>query len=897
MDDTDRPQDVPEASGAGVEEDQPGESVEDPGDGGKRRDEMAGDMEEELLVLDPEHPLMKGFQSALKTHLDKQLERLENELRELRSMEQAEGDGRVALGTALFKVQEELGRVDLTLTGQNQANSSASSLRQEAQARLEAARREYRSSVAGNSELRAQVSQTQREVDDTALRLLYLRGATGDMSSDLATTQTCARKAQLEKNRAAQEKNVQDLYADRLSQKLERLQEETALYDAQASAQAMETQVAQEGLSEAQLELDALLVEQKQLLQQWNSSLLGVGRRDEAYNTMQEALRAARDQARALDTELEGSRRSVTQQEEQNEQLTLALNAARLDCGTSRKLIARSKAQEEALLAQHAVYARALQESEDRLEQVTRDCATRRGEAVALRAQMDREVTVRRGLEQRIMGKMQEQLSHGQAAKYSRQQVEKIATQKKERELQVALLEDDLAQVTLAGTEVKLRVESLSRVWAELQKETAHQQELLDHSETEISKQDIIIERKEHAICSYKKKIHEMCTKHEDVGGLEIRVNKLCKEVEELEEEIQAQQHSWLRQQEELVRLNRDRQAQSAALLALQERLTVLQQKKVHTEGEIQQERREQAEVERHMNGLMLDIAKLNGLLGKNSQQSDALEHSNSLTESEFISRLKDAERESIDLQMNLERIQEERDMLLNSLLEAEQQVLLWEKKTHLVKETQLAVREEMGQGDIRFLKSEIHRMEVRYEQLMKQQARLLRELDAAVARREAIEMHSETQAQFSRSRPVQSESRSVLQGLRRKIQDCQKKSKECDGVIAELQDTQRALLSALSQKQKQLGGLRSNSDSLDTDLRSLQDTKEKAVRDGRYRSVCVGGAGPGSSSQRLSAQLQGVASAVQRVCQDHPEHQGALHRLGLAFAARRELLEPPAHS
>lgn len=70
-----------------------------------------------------------------------------------------------------------------------------------------------------------------------------------------------------------------------------------------------------------------------------------------------------------------------------------------------------------------------------------------------------------------------------------------------------------------------------------------------------------------------------------------------------------------------------------------------------------------------------------------------------------------------------------------------------------------------------------------------------------------------------------------------------------------------------------------------------------QAVRDGRYRSVCVGGAGPGSSSQRLSAQLQGVEAALQRVCQDYPEHQGALHRLRLAFASRRELLEPAQRS
>ncbi|KAJ8332101.1 hypothetical protein SKAU_G00429110 [Synaphobranchus kaupii] len=218
------------------------------------------------------------------------------------------------------------------------------------------------------------------------------------------------------------------------------------------------------------------------------------------------------------------------------------------------------------------------------------------------------------------------------------------------------------------------------------------QQDLLAHSEAEISKQDIVIERKQFAIGNYNKKIEEMCTKHEDMGGLEIRVHKLRKELEEEESLIQSQQQTWLRQQEELVRMNQDRQAQSAALLTLQGKLTILQQKKVHTEGEIQQECREQAE---------------------NSQQSEALEDGNSLMESDFISRLKNAERNAIDLQMNLERIQEEKDMLLNSLLEAERQVLLWEKKTQLVKETQLAVREEIGQGDIRFLKSEIHRMQV----------------------------------------------------------------------------------------------------------------------------------------------------------------------------------------
>lgn len=40
-------------------------------------------------------------------------------------------------------------------------------------------------------------------------------------------------------------------------------------------------------------------------------------------------------------------------------------------------------------------------------------------------------------------------------------------------------------------------------------------------------------------------------------------------------------------------------------------------------------------------------------------------------------------------------------------------QILLWEKKTQLAKETRSAVDSELGQGDVKMMKAEIHRMEV----------------------------------------------------------------------------------------------------------------------------------------------------------------------------------------
>lgn len=72
----------------------------------------------------------------------------------------------------------------------------------------------------------------------------------------------------------------------------------------------------------------------------------------------------ASQQVRSLDTEIEGFKKSITQEEELNERLTELLNRAQLDSTTSKKLISQSQAQQEALKAHYSTYLRTLQETE-----------------------------------------------------------------------------------------------------------------------------------------------------------------------------------------------------------------------------------------------------------------------------------------------------------------------------------------------------------------------------------------------------------------------------------------------------------------------------------------------------------------------------------------------------
>ncbi|XP_051567998.1 coiled-coil domain-containing protein 40 [Myxocyprinus asiaticus] len=859
--------------------------------------------EEELVVLDPEHPLMKRFQSALKKHLSNHLQRLNLELCEKMVMEKTESQKRQQLAEEVYMVQEMLARLQASLEATHEANAQAAAQRRRAQDQLDGVKNQYQATASQANKQRTQVSELQSQVDSFALNLLYMQEVNIDLRSDIKAIINASHKAQRERTQAEEHKHQQDLYVERLTKHVEKLSEQISLYEVQIIAQTEETKAAKDGLSEAQLELDSLFVERKQLLQQWNSSLLMMRKRDEAYTTMQEELRLANDHMRSLDTEIEGYKKSITLEEEQNERLTLRLNRAQTDCTTSRKLITQSQNHQEILQAQYSTYTRMLQETEKTLSTLRGEHEARQSELKTLRKKLERGSAVRLDLEDQIMNKLREQLTHNNAAKYSRRLTDKNAAQRREKEAQLTKMENEINGIILEGQEVETCLDSLAVLHAELEQELSQQNLLVSAHETEIAKQVIDIEQKQATINIYNKRIKEIVsiTGHEDLGPLEIRAATLSKELEEVGAEIKEQQQLWLWQQGELVRFTQEKQAHNSSVQTLRTELTILQQSKIRRESEMEQDQREQADLDKQTKTLMADMVKLNSLLNKNSDLNQALQQSNSLMETEFRQKLKEAERELVETQLKLERVNEEKERLINSLVEAERQIMLWEKRTQLMRETRSAIDSDIGQGDIRTMRAEIHRMEVHYAQLMRRQERLLRDMESVVARRETIVVWSEALARSDHKQPTNNDIHNTLQSLRRKTLQTKKQAEECDGIIAQLEERQRTLSSSLRDKQMHLSDLQSSRDVLTQDLSALQETKERnlsclvtlqgrakhlqAVKEGRYSPVASGDTALQVAKQKQEERLKMVSSILHHLTQEHPEHHSALHRINLTMA------------
>ncbi|XP_064620964.1 coiled-coil domain-containing protein 40-like isoform X2 [Lineus longissimus] len=884
-----------------------GDSGDDGGDYGDEgeEEEESDDGESELVVLDPDHPLMRRFQGALKKHLYKQQEKVTLELRELVEALTKKRKEREDTGVDLYGVQQELARYQMTLEGKHDEYTSVNQQKNQEEQQLAEVRSMYKQTQGHFNSEKKKTAELQQEVENLNLRIFYMHNAKEDVRSDIAVMRRAAEKAETEVAKSEIQKQKQDLFVDRLVERVDKLKEEIAMYDAQITAQSEETKVAKETLMEAQTEIEAINLEKKQLFQQWSSSLIGMRRRDEAHAAMNEALNQQQQMILSLETEIDGFKRQIGKEQEQNEKLTLILNKTEVDIAMVKKLLAQVQAKHEALKAEYATYTRMLHETEQALNRAMTDKQLRENEVNALRKQIEREYLEKVKLEDEIMEKIRSQLTMEKAAIYTDKLTGKMRGRTKELEAQVAQVENEISRYALDVSNTKSRIERLVKIFDGLDDEIRVKNESITKSENEIVRRNAIIERKQGIIDQFNKKLEQMITSAGgvEVGPLEIQINSLQKSIDARLSDIGELQQMWLREQSELVKLSKEKDVQSTDVERLKKQLTIISQKKIRIECEIDSQRNEMACIERNIRNMQNDMLKLNMLLHKEAGVNHDLQQENILTETDFIQSLKEAEKGSIEMQARLEELSEEKERLLNSLIEAERQIMLWEKKTQLAQETRAAVDSEVGQGEVRAMKAEIHRMQVRYAQLMRQQEKMIQEMEKAVSRRDTIVTRGDAQTKMNKKVITKGTFQRQLAETKKKIKNTIQDANSSDADIKDLREHQQTLSMELEERQVNCNQLQSSADTLDGDVERLMEQKQKnmseiiskqqkakyyqQVKDGKYIRLCKTDAGLDTETTKQTDRMYTLSTIVDKLNQEYPHIQTSLRKVSVALASR----------
>ncbi|XP_028661781.1 coiled-coil domain-containing protein 40-like [Erpetoichthys calabaricus] len=877
-----------------------------------QNDEPEGeDLEMDLVVLDPNHPLMKRFQFSLKKHLSKQLDKLNLEHTEKVSKMKTWQRELEELGVILYTVQQDLVNTQMGLEKLHNEKADTTITRKKVEDELDKVKILHKKLQLISNEEHHNVLQLQAEIDNLTQHLLYMEGMTKDVNSEIKTMKYVTQKSETSKAEVEQQKHKQDLLVNKLTKHMDSLRQQIAMYKAQATAQSEEKAAARTAVSEASLEMETICIEKKQIINQWNSCLLGMKHRDEAYTAVHEALGQSKEQVQSLNTEAECCKKSIIKEEEESELMTIILKRVEFKSNITKKKISLCLANQEALNTEYNEYTFSLHEKEQELCTVMADHVVKRSELEDLRRITDKEIIIKVKLEDQIMEKIQEQITLDQAAKLSSQVIEKLVFHKRQLEIDITKVENEVAQITLDCNSLKLKLNSLEKVLDQLDKDILTKDEIISQSEAEIANHITLIDRKEKTISAYNQKVDQIAARQQELRSLRMKHITLTKFIELHKSETETMQQAWLQHQYKLVMMTKEREELTASVEEKRKKLLVLEQKKIRLENEIHQELNEQKDIERYIKNLSNDMEKLSTLLFKNGTIKESLKESNRLMEDEFVQRLREAERESIKIKFKLEWLQEEKNRLLNNLVEAEKQIMLWEKKTYLAKETRAAVDSTVGQGEVHSMKCEIHRMKVLFGQLMRQQEKLTRDMEAVVARRETVVVREEAQGKRDKKIMNRSSIQNKMHILKKRMQDIQKQVAHCDSAIQELLEAHQSLTEILNEKKTHISQLQDTYEILMQNANRLQEIKEKsfcqsltyqtrqkhlqAIKDGKYVPLVKTKQSLDLEIKKQEDSINSVCSIISRICQEYPEYHGALRKVTLVLAARQQTVKQSA--
>ena len=725
------------------------EDTEDYGQGPMDDPEAESDEEDEYYENPVElikefgtHPLMERAQKALTAQLKATQDKLKIALLEKEEDLKRHGQDREGLGVQLYSLQQQLARIQITFEGAHNDYNRIVDTRLQEEEMLRNINKNNSEQEELVNEHKKQYKKYGTELDSLNETIQQIEKYNQEVQGEIALTRRATYKAEQSMTTLEKHKGDQDTYVDNLNKEVKDLQEKIGLYSGQYQSQKEETDEAKGVIDDTKVELDSIAREKRGLMIQWKSALNGLSRRDEALAKASLALATAERAVSDYDVEIESTRREIQQTQAKHESLVSLRDRLENELQWVEENLAKIKLERDQLEERYTLLQKSLTQTDGEAKKLDGLAKQLGAEAETLLQSLQVVTQERQKVEAQVA---QANSMHGQTNKAVvnfQREIKKMMDKVHGEENVANGIENEIARTKVDRLNASAFNDQLREQHGAVMKELAGKEGMISKYQIEIRQRTDEIEKKMYRVDRLNKKFDKMIESaggEENLGPLENTIRNLNKETETTLEECKELERDWLRRQTELVTSTTEGDSLSEVNNELQARITILTQQQLRLTTNLSSLAQEVKEAQQNNINLTKDVAKLNILISSNHDQEGQLQHENWAVERACIEELKEMERDCVQLESSVVEIRTSKSTLLDEIMEAERQALLWEKKIQLDKDTRAALDPSIGQGEAQAMEREIHRMELRFGALQREQERLAVEMEAAIHKRSAI--------------------------------------------------------------------------------------------------------------------------------------------------------------
>lgn len=752
--------------------------------------------DENLAHLPADHPLMAPLQNALQKTLEKEHEKVHLRLIErqadVKKLEREKEDTAVEL----YEVQQNLAEMHLTLDQTHQNYNLIQKLRIDAEQKLAILNQHSKEKKEQTDHLERNLLKTSEELTKLSRTLKEIETYNQQMKSEIAVTRRTTYRA--EENIGLQEKNKkeQDFLIDNLTEQKKKINEQIIILEAQLLAQKDESKAARDILKEAQIEMENITVSKRNLLDRWQKSLLEMQRRDKALQVAREALKVQFEINVRMTSELAGISNDIKDEARTSENLSANLSKLRLEEKRLDDEKFRLEHEQHKLNAQIKILQQSLESTEISTQGVVKEIKKYEDQLVLIEDNIMKMHMQAQSVIEQVINRINEHKTLEKKSASSLKQAQMVEKEIEDKEIEKENAENEMARVNIDTLNTRNQIETLQKKKREVSEDRKKKEETVATYELEIRQGHDINEKKQSEVGKLNKLHDEIVNNASEMSRAPMDAHRthLLNQIKEKGDQNQTLERDWIKKQTNLVKHTTHFNKIKEEIGTMSTKKTILQQKKMRLNTIYKGHEKEIQEVKIALKNLQTEMNKLNDGISKNQENEIKLKNENFHVQSDFLEKLKELENTNVKLEFEIDRIKEEKAELLESIVEAERQMLLWERKIQLEKEIQNALDPDVGQTEIKSLQKDIHRMELRLDELRKRQEQTIQEMERAVYKRETIQLKYTRSEDITVTEPKKVRPHTTNQvtrqidTLRTTLAQTTKNSKEYDKRLKELQ-------------------------------------------------------------------------------------------------------------
>ncbi|XP_050745866.1 coiled-coil domain-containing protein 40 isoform X2 [Drosophila biarmipes] len=550
-----------------------------------------------------------------------------------------------------------------------------------------------------------------------------------------------SRDAQLQ-NQVTQQKLKSDILFYRLDMEVKKREKELDLICKEGAAMKEVVNILNMSIANANTDLEVLQNEHKRLTQTWSEVIIAIQLRDNILFQAQDTIRKHNESIKLNLAGIEAIKKQIGKEMELNRKLEsfkLRLsddtNILKKDCDNQNETLVRLQIKLDEV-------PELLTTTESDLQESMREGMRLVSETRKLDFTFEKCQNKKMCSENTILKLVQDHLITDKATAYRLKLLNKCQERRRNVDLSLSKVQNQLASAMLEVEKLRCVVFS-ARTYNESIKNKLNKFEKKSYTlENDLKNMYIQIEVK---MKLYEKVTYKLEEMEKFVGGTSgsptnLKIKQIEKTIHAGELQIREHQQFWIMLQNHFVNLSQKRNDQLNEIQVTRKQLSIINQKSLKIDQELELSQRKSKELQLLIKSYTSKLELLNEKIYKKRIHHDIEETDFEHEQAEQTQTLKVAELGILQLEGTINEIQNEIELQKDFVIDCHRETLSWETKYKLLEETiEWSKLERSVKGEIGQMKTEIHRMTIRYAQLKRAQESLVIDLDHCVMHREQI--------------------------------------------------------------------------------------------------------------------------------------------------------------